>query len=351
MFGIDQQPYLQGYEAVFWLTMIDRFGFKPATPVTATGPHFVDKTNLHSQADPKRPLQLIFIQHALCSWDTYWCVVERGIRDAAQERGVQVDIWGPGPFDLDQMAALIDKAVTARPDGIGVTVPDPAVLHAPILRAVQAGYPVVAYDSGAGPLKDDLPYLTFIGVDIDAEYQGGYLAALRLIHAGGSAGVCINHQMGHTSLDARCRGMMDAFTEEGRKAEVLDIGADAEQAFRSIQQYAETHKQVNAYLTMGAGDPGAVSVYRYLEASNRPRGEVLHGTFDLSPDVVTAIEDGTSLFAVDGQPYLVGYSAVMFLTLVLRQNIWPAEAITPTGPGFVDLSNIAIVKQLAGIYR
>jgi len=28
---------------------------------------------------------------------------------------------------------------------------------------------------------------------------------------------------------------------------------------------------------------------------------VLHGTFDLSPPVVMAIEDGTSLFAVDGQ--------------------------------------------------
>ena len=351
LFGIDEQPYLQGYEAVFWLTMISRFGFKPATPVTATGPHFVDKTSLESQPDPNKPLRLIFVQHALCSWDSYWCVVERGIHDAAQERGVQAEIWGPETFDLGQMTALIYKAVMARPDGIGVTVPDPTALHVPIRQAVWTGYPIVAYDSGAGPVKDDLAYLTFIGVDMDAEYQGGYRAALRLINAGGSEGVCINHQMGHASLDARCRGMMDAFTQEGLKAEVLDIGADAGQALQILQQYAETHKQVNAYLTMGAGDPGAVTVYRYLATSNRLRGEVLHGTFDLSPDVVTAIEDGTSLFAVDGQPYLVGYTAVMFLTLALRQDIWPAESITPTGPGFVDLSNIAIVKQLAGIYR
>ena len=38
-----------------------------------------------------------------------------------------------------------------------------------------------------------------------------------------------------------------------------------------------------------------------LKTTNWPRGEVLHGTFDLSPTVVMAIEDGTSLFAVDGQ--------------------------------------------------
>ena len=351
LFGIGQQPYLQGYEAVFWLTMIGRFGFKPATPVTATGPSFVDKTSLHSQPDPERPLKLIFVQHALCTWDSYWCVVERGIQEAARERGVQVDIWGPETFDLSQMAELIDAAAAAHPDGIAVTVPDPAILREPIRRVIQAGYPVVAYDTAAGPLKDDIPYLTFIGADVYAEYRGGYLAALRLIRAGGRAGVCVNHQAGHVALDARCRGMMDAFTVEGLQAEVLDCGGDPEQAFTTLQEYARSHDQVNAYLTMGPGEPGAGTVYRYLEASGRPRGEVLHGTFDLSQAVVLAIEDGTSLFAVDGQPYLQGYSAVMFLTLALRQNIWPAEPITPTGPGFVDLSNIAIVKQLAGIYR
>jgi simple sugar transport system substrate-binding protein len=351
LFGIDQQPYLQGYQAVFWLTMITRYGFKPASPVSATGPHFVDKTNLNAQANPKRPVNLIFVQHAMCAWDTYWCVVERGIRDAAQERGVQVYIWGPEKFDLTRMTAQINDAVAAKPDGMAVTVPDPKVLHAPILQAIQAGFPVVAYATGAGLVKDDLPYLTFIGTDSDAEYQGGYLAALRLIHAGGRTGVCVNHQMGHMALDARCRGMLDAFAKEELKAEVLDCSGDAEQALTILQEYAQAHPEVNAFLTMGAGEPGAISFYRYLENANRPRGEVLHGTFDLSLAVATAVEDGTSLFAVDGQPYLLGYRAVMVLTLALRQNIWPAEPITPTGPGFVDLSNIAIVKQLAGLCR
>jgi len=351
MFGIDQQTYLQGYQAVFWLTMIGRFGFKPATPVAATGPSFVDKTSLLSQADPARPLSLIFIQHARCAWDPYWCVVERGIQEAAQERQVQVDIWGPGSFDLGQTATLIDEARAANPDGIAVTIPDPSALHAPILRAIQAGYPVVAYDTGAGPVKDDLPYLTFIGADVYAEYRGGYLAARRLINAGARAGACVNHQIGHVAMDARCRGMMDAFSVEGLQAEVLDCGADPEQALAIFQEYAESHEQANAFLTMGAGEPGAVSVYRYLETANRSHSKVLHGTFDLSPAVVKAIEDGRSLFAVDEQPYLKGYMAVMFLTLGLRHNIWPVEPITSTGPGFVDLSNIAIVKQLAGIYR
>jgi simple sugar transport system substrate-binding protein len=351
LFGIDAQPYLQGYEAVFWLTMISRYGFRPALPITATGPRFVDKNNFKSQADPNRPIKLIFVQHALCTWDTYWCVEERGIADAARDFKVDVTIWGPDTFDLNQMAALIDKAIAAAPDGLGVTVPDPKILRDPILRAIHADLPVVAYDTGAGPTKDNLPYSAFFGVNDDAEYQGGYLGALRLISAGAKTGICVNHQVGHVALDARCRGMHDAFAKAGLKSETLDCGGDAEKALSMIQDYARAHPEVNAYLTLGAGDPGAISFYRYLDASGRKPGEILHGTFDLSPAVATAIESGTTLFAVDGQPYLAGYNAVLFLTLRLRQNVWLASPIIPTGPAFVDKSNITLVKQLAGKYR
>ena len=37
-------------------------------------------------------------------------------------------------------------------------------------------------------------------------------------------------------------------------------------------------------------------------------------TFDLNADVAKAVEDGKILFAVDQQPYLQGYIAVVMLT-------------------------------------
>ena len=42
MFGIDQQPFLQGYGAVQMLVMVNRYGILPALPVTGTGPGFID---------------------------------------------------------------------------------------------------------------------------------------------------------------------------------------------------------------------------------------------------------------------------------------------------------------------
>jgi len=88
-----------------------------------------------------------------------------------------------------------------------------------------------------------------------------------------------------------------------------------------------------------------------VEAAGLKPGEFVHGTFDLSPEIVANIENGATLFGIDQQPFLQGYGAVMMLTLLNRQNIVPALPVTPTGPGFVDKSNIAIVKALAGEYR
>jgi simple sugar transport system substrate-binding protein len=80
-------------------------------------------------------------------------------------------------------------------------------------------------------------------------------------------------------------------------------------------------------------------------------GEVIHGTFDLSPEIIARIKDGTTLFGIDQQPFLQGYGSVQALMLKVRYGITPALPVTPTGPGFVDTSNVEIVETLAGKYR
>ncbi len=346
LFGIDQQPYLQGFASVMWLTLVNRYGLKPALQVTPTGPGFVTKKNVDIVPKPNRPVKLIFVQHALCAWDSFWCTVQKGIDVAAKQLNVKYTVLGPDKFDLEKTASLIDQAVAAKPDGLAVTVTDPALFKDPIMRALKAGIPVVGYNAGAGPEKDKIPYLTFIGQD---EYQGGYQGGKRLIAAGGKKGVCINHQVGHAGLDARCKGFVDAFKEAGLKAEVLAITNDPAESQTIIDDYYTAHPDVNAFLTLGPN--GANPFYAFVEARGLKPGDVLHGTFDLSPQIVAHIEDGLTLFAIDQQPFLQGYMSVVTLTLLLRQNIKPALPITPTGPGFVDKSNIQIVKQLAGTYR
>ena len=346
LFGIDQQPYLQGFASVMWLTLVNRYGIMPAMQVTPTGPGFVTKENVGLKPEPDKALKLTFVQHALCAWDSFWCVVQKGIDVAAKQLNVDYTVLGPDKFDLEKTAALIDQAVAAKPDGLGVTITDPKLFKDPIMRAIDAGIPVVGYNAGAGPEKDGIPYLTFIGQD---EYQGGYQGGKRLLAAGATKGVCINHQVGHAGLDARCQGFIDAFKEAGKEAEVLAITNDPAESQTIIDDYYTAHPDVDAFLTLGPN--GANPFYAFAEARGLKAGDVYHGTFDLSPEIVAHVEDGTTLFAIDQQPFLQGYLSVVTLTLYQRQHLKPALPITATGPGFVDKNNIALVKALAGTYR
>ncbi len=106
---------------------------------------------------------MIFVQHALCAWDSFWCTVEAGIQQAASDMNVNASILGPDEFDLEKVAQLIDQAAAAQPDGIGLTVSDPELFREPIQRALDSGIPVVAYNAGSGPVEDGIDYLTYSG--------------------------------------------------------------------------------------------------------------------------------------------------------------------------------------------
>ncbi len=346
MYAVDQQPFLQGYAAVQTLVLAGRYGIVPPLPLTATGPGFVDSSNVDFEADPGRPVTLKFVQHALCTWDSFWCVVENGIAQAAAEMNVDVEVMGPETFDLARVAALIDEAVGSQPDGLGVTVSDADQLREPVQRVLDAGIPVVAYNAGRGPLVDQMAYMTYLGLD---EYQGGYQAGLRLADGGGTRGICFNHQMGHPGLDARCEGFVQALREAGIPADILKISSEVADAQETIAQYHAGYPDANIVLTLGP--TGAAPYYAYADAAGLSADELKHGTFDLGGEIISRIKDGTTLFAVDQQPFLQGYGAVQALMLKARYGITPAMPLTPSGPAFVDASNVAIVEELAGTYR
>jgi simple sugar transport system substrate-binding protein len=346
MFGIDQQPFLQGYGSIEMLVMVGRYAIQPALPVTATGPGFITKDNVDFTVDPARPVNIYMVQHALCAWDAFWCVVENGIKQAAKEQNVQYTLLGPEKWDLEKMAQLIEQAVAAKPDGMAVTVSSVDLFRSGIQKALDAGIPVIAYNAGAGPVVDNLAYMTYLGQD---EYAGGYQGGQRLAADGGTKGVCINQVVGHTGLDLRCKGFTDALTEKGIPAEVLAISDDPAASQTVISDYYTANPDVDIFMTLGPN--GANPFYAFYAQTGLSPDKVKHGTFDLSPEIIANIKNGVTMFGIDQQPFLQGYGAVTTLMLKLRYGISPAMPVTATGPGFVDELNVEIVESLAGTYR
>ncbi len=317
-----------------------------AAPSAAVEPT-VAPTTAPAAADPTtKKLKLFAVQHAQCSFDAFWCTVEAGIKQAATDMGVDVTVLAPDKFDLEKTAQLIEQAVAAQPDGLALTVTDADLFRAPIQKALDAGIPVVAYNSGNGPVVDNIGYLTYLGQD---EYQGGYQAGQRLAADGGKQGVCINQQVGHTGLDKRCKGFTDALTEKGLKAEVLAISDDPAASQTVISDYYTANPDTDIFMTLGPN--GANPFYAFYTQAGLSPDKVKHGTFDLSPEIIAHIKDGVTMFGIDQQPFLQGYGAVTTLMLKLRYGISPAMPVTATGPGFVDTTNVDVVEALAGKFR
>jgi simple sugar transport system substrate-binding protein len=304
-------------------------------------------TPAFAEAPTEKPVNIYLVAHAACSFDSFWCVVEQGIADAEKDLGVDVTLITPDKFDLEQTAQDIDRALAAKPDGLGVTVSNGVLFEEPLMRAIDAGIPVIAYNTAdSRPPEERIPYLTYIGQD---EYLGGYRGGQRLLKHGGTAGVCVNQQVGHVGLDARCAGFEDALKEAGLKSEVLSISDDPAESATIMEDYFTANPDVDLWLTLGPN--GANPFYTFMENAGLGKGDIFHGTFDLGPEIAANIQDGVTDFAIDQQPYLQGYMVVQWLAWINRLGLYPASDITLTGPGFIDQTNLSIVQDLAGTYR
>jgi simple sugar transport system substrate-binding protein len=265
----------------------------------------------------------------------FWSIVRNGIDAAERQMRVEVDYDAPDVYDVQTMAALIEAAVARKPDGLVVSIPADALAPA-IRRAVDAGIPVVSINSGSD-VSRRLGTLAHVG---QPEEKAGYEAGKRLIAAGAANALCVNQEVGNEGLDLRCAGFARALREAGRVSRVLEVDDRDVAEMRRRLANAASQDGVDAVL-------GLNSTVGAIAAESAPRRVVI-GTFDYSPEVLTAVASGRLEFAVDQQPYLQGYLPIVMLSGRARYGLFPAEGeVIPTGPSFITRDNAAQVGRLS----
>jgi simple sugar transport system substrate-binding protein len=286
-------------------------------------------------------VRIVFITHGQ-SADPFWSVVANGAREAADDLGVRVQYQAPTAFDMIEMSNLIRSTIAARPAGIVVSIPDPDALGAAVRAAVAAGVPVISINSGADAYRS-LGVLAHVG---QTEYEAGYGGGERLAAAGVRRALCINHEVGNSALDQRCRGMVDALAAAGGTARVLAVDlADPDDTQQRVLNALRADAHVDGMLALGPA--GADPTLAALRAAGRT-ADVAFGTFDLTPRVLEAVRDGDMLFAIDQQQYLQGYLPVVMLVKYAETRALPGGGdIIRTGPGFVTRDDAAAVIDLA----
>jgi simple sugar transport system substrate-binding protein len=285
-------------------------------------------------ADGTLDITIAVITHS-SPGDTYWDVVKSGAVRAAEDLGINMT-YQADP-DVVKQASLIDSAVADGVDGIVVSMANPDGLKDSIEKAIAAGIPVISTDSGLERFKE-FGILTHIG---QSEYIAGRGTGEKMKAAGIKNAICVIHEAGNVGLEDRCRGIMDT------------LGGNIENIQVDVNNLADVQNVVKAKLladpsidgVVTLGPPLAVSAAAGLEEAQSMAQLV---TFDLSEDVTKLIEDGKILFAVDAQPYLMGYLGVQFLYLhkINGNEVGGGEPVY-SGPGYVTKDNVADVAEFA----
>ncbi len=287
-----------------------------------------------------RDVSIIVVSHGQAS-DPFWSVVQNGVSQAGTDMRVDVQYQAPGTFDMVAMAQLIDAAVAAGPNGLVVSIPDADALGPSITAAIEAGIPVISMNSGSDVAKD-LGILVHVG---QTEYEAGFGGGERMAAAGVTNAICVNQEVGNVALDLRCQGFTDALTAAGGTVEVLAVDlADPTGSQQAISAAIEGNADVNGILTLGpTGAAPALAALTDLGSL----GTINLATFDLSPEVLQAVEAGDMLFAIDQQQYIQGYLPIVLHTLLAVNLNTIANDVLMTGPGFVTAETAGRVIELS----
>ncbi len=255
--------------------------------------------------------------------DTYWDIVRSGAQQAADKDNIE--FLYSHDDEAGRQAELVRTAINQDVDGLIVTLAKPDAMESAVRAAVDAGIPVITVNSGQ-ELSEQFGALAHIGQD---EELAGEAVGHELNDLDARAAVCVLHEQGNIGHEQRCDGVRATF--EGTLESLYVDGTNMPGVESAIEAKLISGSDVDTVVTLGA--PFATVA---AKAASQAGSDARTVTFDLNPEVATALGEGTLEFAVDQQPYLQGYQSVDLLWLWLSNgNMLGGGQPVLTGPQIV----------------
>lgn len=235
----------------------------------------------------------------------FWEVVKSGMRTAATEFSVPLEIFGPwAESDIEGQIRIMETVINDKPTVIILSATDYTALIPSVQAADRAGILVVTLDSG---IDSDLPQ-TFVATNSveAAEKLGLHLPTL--LQPGRSVAI-INHVPGATTAIEREEGVRRALERDGRYPILGTWFTNnfQENAYAITLELLETYPDLGAILAMNeVSTVGAAQAI--LDAGLAGKIRLLG--FDSSLAEIQFIEQGVLDATVVQKPFNMGYLAV-----------------------------------------
>ena len=187
-----------------------------------------------SPADGPKGKKVILIVHGDHPWTTAYI---NGAKKACEFFGMTLEAWSPN-WDVNVQNQLIDQAINARPDAIGLIPLNAESATQQFRKINEAGIPV--FGTNTLPTSDAMKYMiSWTGPDDWGQMR---LLARKLADAmGNKGGICyITHNAGTSPYFARTYGPITEFKKIAPDIKTLDIqtpGFDAVQCKQVVSDW------------------------------------------------------------------------------------------------------------------
>jgi simple sugar transport system substrate-binding protein len=289
---------------------------------------------------PKTPAwKFAFVNHV--TTNPFFVPTQYGLADAAALLGIPKPSWtGSQNSNVPQMVSATNAAISAKANGIAVAVISATAFTTPVANAMHDGIPVVSYNADGNTGNPGTNRLAYIGQDLFVSGQAlGQRIASSMPSGGDAVGFIATP--GTANIQPRIDGAKAAIKASGKNINFTSVasGAELPQENTTINSYVLAHK--STLKGIFAVDAGSTQTVGAIIAKYGLQSKVASGGFDLTPQTLSAINNGSLGFTIDQQPYLQGFLPVLSLYLFNLSGGLVNPPETNTGLTFVTKSNVS----------
>jgi ribose transport system substrate-binding protein len=281
-----------------------------------------------SNSDAPKPLRFALIPKSLDI--PVFNYANQGAQREAKELGVEVIYRGPERADELKQKEVLESFITQKVDGIAISVLNAEFLKSTIDKAVDAGIPVVTWDSDAPTSKR----IAFYGVD---DFKAGQIMgeeAGKLLNGKGT--VAFLTSLGANNLQRRLEGVQDSLKKyPGIKVvDTFDIKEDSVRCTELIATGTLRYPDLGAWISVG-GWP----VFTQAALAPVDPAKTKFITFDTVEAAPALIRAGKVQIAIGQKYFGWGSESIKLLNDIVHGKM-PSEKIIDSGVDVVTAANL-----------
>ncbi len=271
-----------------------------------------------------------------------WTLINGGAKEAGKKAGVKFIELAAEKGELSKQLAIVEDMITRKVDAIAIAPVDSAGIAPAVNRALAAGIPVIAVDTGITGAK----ITSYVATDnIKAANVQGDWAATQL--KDGDKIIYITGDQGQSTGQERKKGFVDALKAKLPNVKVIEVSTtwDQTQAQNGVEAAIRANSDIK--LIACAWDGGALGAVAAMKGAGIKAGDIKLAGFDGSPGGLDMMKQGWQ--QANAAQMLAKIGQVGVETAVAAAKKQKVEARIDTGAFLVLPSNVDKFAKDSGV--